>query len=118
METTPSDTRIAALTISCQLKRNGQGLPPLAVTSTVLSYKAREGAEVQTMTPKPSTKDNPARDAAIRLLARGLVVPSEVAELAGVSRQLVNYWIEQAGLDWHKARTAEITKQWARGYRD
>lgn len=54
-------------------------------------------------------KDGEARSAAVNLIARGLITPAEAAELAGVSRQLVHYWLKQHGIMWqdsHRARRA------------
>lgn len=62
------------------------------------------------MSPAEQTKDNPARKAARAMLMEGIASPSEVAELAGVSRQLVNFWM--ADLDWRKARETRLAKEW------
>ena len=50
--------------------------------------------------------------AVIGLLARGLCRPHEAAELAGVSLQVMNYWI--AGMNWKRNRRAELLKAWRR----
>lgn len=47
--------------------------------------------------------DEIGRKAALSLLARGMITPAQTAELAGVSRQLVAYWISSAGINWRKA---------------
>jgi DNA invertase Pin-like site-specific DNA recombinase len=52
------------------------------------------------------------RAAAVDLLAKGLATPSEVAHLAGVSRQLVQHWTAQAGIDWRHAREERLSKEW------
>jgi transposase len=63
------------------------------------------------MTTETSTeKDDRARRAAVKLLARGLASPSEVAKLAGVSRQLVNHWA--SSIDWRRARNEALAKAW------
>ena len=59
--------------------------------------------------------DDDARRVALRLLAQGVARPHEVAELAGVSLQVVNYWINHANLDWHRMRTAALGKAWRKG---
>lgn len=64
------------------------------------------------MTRDNSTKDDVARAAALKLLATGQATPSEVAELAGVSRQVVAYWIDAAKLNWRKARRARLAAEW------
>lgn len=48
-------------------------------------------------------KDEIGRNAALSLLARGMITPGQAAELAGVSRQLVAYWLRQSGINWRKA---------------
>lgn len=59
-----------------------------------------------------TTKDAEARAAVIALVRRGLASPAEAAQLAGVSRQVVNYWIR--GMDWRKARAAVLAVAWRR----
>lgn len=59
-------------------------------------------------------KDDEARSAAVALLARGMITPSQAAELAGVSRQLVAYWIRQAGIDWRRAWSRRQAGMWRR----
>lgn len=58
------------------------------------------------MTENDTTK----RDAALQMLKDGTASPAEVAQLASVSRQLVNYWA--AGIDWRKARAARLARDW------
>jgi hypothetical protein len=53
-----------------------------------------------------------AREAAISLLRRGLVTPSEAARLAGVSRQLVRHWLRSEGIDWRRIRLAILMREW------
>ena len=57
-------------------------------------------------------KDDEARSAALTLLARGMITPSQAAELAGVSRQLVRYWLETAGIDWRRAFDRRQATMW------
>lgn len=52
--------------------------------------------------------------AALALLARGVVRPHEVAELAGVSLQVVNYWIKRRGVNWERTRSHVLGKAWRR----
>jgi hypothetical protein len=59
-------------------------------------------------------KDNEARSAALALLARGMITPSQAAELAGVSRQLVRYWLQHAGIDWRRAWARRQASMWRR----
>lgn len=68
------------------------------------------------MTSKNSTETT--RETALNLLRRGLATPSEAAELAQVDRQLVRYWLQAAGIDWRKARQAELAKRWRRATRN
>lgn len=58
-----------------------------------------------------------AKTLGISFLRNGLATPSEVAHLARVSRQLVNYWIDAEKIDPHKARRARLTKEWRRRIR-
>jgi len=57
-------------------------------------------------------KDDEARSAALTLLARGQITPGQAAELAGVSRQLVAYWLRQAGIDWRSAWNRRLAGLW------
>jgi predicted HTH domain antitoxin len=59
-------------------------------------------------------KDDEARSAAVSLLARGMITPAQAAELAGVSRQLVRYWIKAAGIDWRRAWERRQAGMWRR----
>lgn len=57
-------------------------------------------------------KDDEARSAALALLARGMITPGQAAELAGVSRQLVRYWLQHAGIDWRRAWSRRMAGMW------
>lgn len=57
------------------------------------------------------------RVAAVAMLRLGIATLSEVARLAGVSRQLVAYWAESAGVDASQARAAWLDRQWLRRLR-
>lgn len=59
-------------------------------------------------------KDDEARSAALSLLARGVITPGQAADLAGVSRQLVAYWLKQAGIDWRRAWSRRMAATWRR----
>jgi hypothetical protein len=59
-------------------------------------------------------KDDEARSAAVSLLGRGMITPSHAAELAGVSRQLVAYWLKAAGIEWEKAFRRRQAGIWRR----
>lgn len=56
------------------------------------------------------TKDPAAKATAISLLAKGLASQSEVARLAGASRQLVRHWAADIPID--QARDAVLAKLW------
>lgn len=56
--------------------------------------------------------------AALWMLTTGQAREAEVAELAGVDRQLVRYWGKRAGInDPRKARRERLTKLWKRRVR-
>lgn len=62
--------------------------------------------------------DPEARRVAVALLARGLVRPHEAAVLAGVSLQVINYWIRRADVDWERVRGHVLAKAWRKGLRN
>ena len=62
------------------------------------------------MATKDNTKDPDAKRAAIALLSKGLISKSEAADLAGVSRQLVQHWARDIPID--KARNTILGKLW------
>jgi hypothetical protein len=64
------------------------------------------------MTADNNTSDE--RNAAVAMLREGLAGLSEVAELAGESRQLVRYWARSAGVDWQASRSRFLAAQWRR----
>lgn len=53
------------------------------------------------------------RRAALALLRSGEANPSEIARLAGVSRQAASMWAKVAGINWLKLRRIRIAKLWA-----
>lgn len=59
-------------------------------------------------------KDDEARSAAVGLIARGLITPGQAAELAGVSRQLVHYWLKQHGIQWQATHQHRVVRLWRR----
>ena len=59
-------------------------------------------------------KDDEGRSAALALLARGMITPGQAADLAGVSRQLVAYWLKHAGIDWRRAWDRRQASMWRR----
>ncbi len=61
------------------------------------------------------TNDDSTKKAALGLLRRGVVSQSEVARLAGVSRQLMRHWARD--LDVEAAREVFLAKLWARALR-
>ena len=58
--------------------------------------------------------DQEARSAALALLARGMLTPGQAARLAGVSHQLVRYWLKTAGIDWRRAWARRQASMWRR----
>ena len=60
----------------------------------------------------PLAHDTAAREAALALLARGMIRPAEAADLAGVSLQVVRYWCRRAGLNWRRIRQAKLADAW------
>lgn len=64
------------------------------------------------MTEEDIMKDQAAKAAAIALLAKGLASQSEVARLAGVSRQLVRHWAKDIDVD--RNREALLSRLWRR----
>lgn len=63
-------------------------------------------------TDRPPTREAADRAKAIKLLRAGLATQSEIARLAGVDRQLVAYWVAQAGIDVASARETRLRKMW------
>lgn len=55
---------------------------------------------------------NEARRAAVSMLRAGIATLSEVAELAGESRQLVRYWAIAEDINPSKLRQAWLAKEW------
>jgi hypothetical protein len=51
------------------------------------------------------------------MLSKGIASPADVAELAKVSRQAVNHWINDAGINWRKAREQYLADHWRRALR-
>lgn len=43
-----------------------------------------------------------------------MITPGQAAELAGVSRQLMAYWIKSAGIDWQRAWRRRQASMWRR----
>lgn len=43
------------------------------------------------------------------MLRRGMGTPGEIAEHAGVSRQLVESWARSAGVDWRRVRQSVLS---------
>jgi hypothetical protein len=59
-------------------------------------------------------KDDEARSAALALLARGMITPGQAADMAGVSRQLVAYWLKTAAIDWRRVWQRRQAGMWRR----
>lgn len=49
---------------------------------------------------------------ALQLMRTGRATQSEVAELAGRSRQIVRHWAQRAGIDPQAARQAYLARLW------
>lgn len=62
----------------------------------------------------PKQIDPEVRRITCSLLASGMLRPSEAAEHAGVSLQVVNYWARSAGIDWQRMRRARVAKAYRR----
>lgn len=62
--------------------------------------------------------DPEARRVALALLARGIIRPHEAAELAGVSLQVVRYWIRRKGVDWERIRRRRLAHAWRKELRN
>lgn len=60
----------------------------------------------------PKAIDREARRAALALLARGIIRPHEAAELAGVSLQVMSYWLRRSGVDWERVRSRVLSRAW------
>lgn len=52
------------------------------------------------------------RKAALLLLSNGSATMAEVAELAGVTRQAVRYWVDRNKINPHKARKKRVRQLW------
>lgn len=66
------------------------------------------------MTNKPIT--DPRRRAAIAMLRAGTATMSEVAALAGTSRQLVLVWAKLDKVDYAALRHARLQREWLRRF--
>jgi hypothetical protein len=53
-----------------------------------------------------------ARQAGVAMLRQGHANLSEVASLAGVTRQGVRRWAQVAYIDWQAARTERLARLW------
>lgn len=60
------------------------------------------------------TNQDITREAALKMLRRGIATQSDVARLARVDRQLVRYWARQAGIDPTKIRRRLLATIWRR----
>jgi Helix-turn-helix domain len=54
-------------------------------------------------------KDINTKAAALKLLRRGVITQSEASKLAGISRQLVRYWVK----DMPDARPGYLARLWS-----
>lgn len=52
------------------------------------------------------------RRAALILLKRGAATQAETAELAGVTRQRLAFWVQRANIDCGAARKRALAKLW------
>jgi hypothetical protein len=68
--------------------------------------------------PQNSTSDLASRaNAGLALLRSGQANPSEVARLAGVSRQAASQWARIAEIDWRTIRDRRLAVLWQRQLR-
>lgn len=58
--------------------------------------------------------DRRTRARALALLAEGHWTPGDIAEVAGVSRQVICNWARRAGVDYQRVRRAQLVKEWTR----
>jgi transposase len=58
--------------------------------------------------------DDSTRRAVLKLLRRGDATQAEVAGLAGVTRQTVQYWVARAGIDPLALRRRRLLMLWKR----
>ncbi len=56
--------------------------------------------------------ENDIRAVALTLIARGLMTPAQAADLAGVSRQLVHFWLKQEDIRWQAVHQARLATLW------
>lgn len=57
-------------------------------------------------------KDEMARRVGLEILARGLMTPRDVAQVSGLSRQVVDHWVKSTGVNWRAAYQARISAAW------
>lgn len=62
--------------------------------------------------------DPEAKRIALALLTRGVITISEATESAGVSPQLMHYWVRRAGIDWQRIRRARRATWWRKESRN
>ena len=63
------------------------------------------------------TDNTTARATALKLLAGGHATMAEIAELAGVTRQAVRKWAQQAQIDPVKTRQRRLQALWTKAPR-
>lgn len=56
--------------------------------------------------------DEQARNAALSLIARGIINPAEAAALLAVNRVTVFRWCRAAGIAYKAARRSHVAQQW------
>lgn len=66
------------------------------------------------MNAAKATTDETTIKAALRLLRRGEATLSEVADLAGRSRQIVRHWAKRSAIDATVTRSEYLKKKWAK----
>jgi hypothetical protein len=67
--------------------------------------------------PDPRPDNEPIRQAAVKLMRRGVVSPADLVPLVGMSRQAIHQWAVQAKVDLTKARARWVKQCWERGKR-
>ena len=72
--------------------------------------RAGHCCELQRMSRPPD--DVVAKQVTMSLLAMGVGTPGEIAEFAGVTRQVVENWARRAGIDWRRIKRAKLARAW------
>ncbi len=74
--------------------------------------EAREDTRRPAKRQRKSSMDKNAKEIALEMAREGAASMSEIADLAGVSRQLLLYWLKAADIDINRTRAAYLAKEW------